>query len=328
MELRQLRYFIGVAETLSFTKAGQRLHIAQPALSRQIRHLEEEIGVALFVRNRRKVELTDAGLIFLREARAVVEQAHHAVQVTHLAQQGAHGIVRIGIASGLASKVSLVLSEHARRFPRVEVQCHDVLSTLQNEALRERKIDIGFLRPPVDESKLKSEPLFEEQFLVYLSKSDPLAKRASLRLKQVAHLPLLLYDRSLSTGVYDKTLELYERAGVVPTIVQTGTAAYEEAGTVPVASGKGIYIGVGAITGHPVIGTGIAAVPLNEPEANIQVRMAWRKNETSPPVLAFLQSVRRVFQKARQNCVSAPRMPHSNGVPQDPDRCSYRPARR
>ncbi len=298
MELRQLRYFIGVAETLSFTKAGQRLHIAQPALSRQVRQLEEEIGVALFVRNRRKVELTDAGLVFLREARAVVEQAHRAVQVTHLAQRGAYGIVRIAIASGLANKVSPVMSEHARRFPEVEVQCHDVLSTLQNEALRDRKMDVGFLRPPVDDTHLMSEPLFEEQFLVYLSQSNLLAKHAALRLKEVAHLPLLLYERSLSTGVYDKTLELYKNAGVVPTIIQTGTAVYEEAGTVPVALGKGILLGVGAVVGHPVLGSGIAAVPLDEPDAKIEVRMAWRKNETSKAVLAFLQSVRRIFKSA------------------------------
>jgi DNA-binding transcriptional LysR family regulator len=307
VELRQLRYFIGVAETLSFTKAGQRLHIAQPALSRQIRQLEEEIGVALFTRTRRKVELTDAGLVFLREARAVIEQAHHAVQVTHLAQRGAYGIVRIGIASGLVSKVSSVMSEHARRFPEVEVPCHDVLSTLQNEALRDRKIDVGFLRPPVDDTHLMSKPLFDEQFLVYLSKSNPLAKHASLRLKQVAHLPLLLYERSLSSGVYDKTLELYEKAGVVPTIVQTGTAAYEEAGTVPVASGKGIFIGVGAVVGHPVFGSGIAAVPLDEPDAKIEVRIAWRKNETSAAVLAFLQSVRRVFKATARKRIAATR---------------------
>lgn len=316
MELRQLRYFIGVAETLNFTRAGQRLHIAQPALSRQIRQLEEEIGVTLFVRNRRKVELTDAGQVFLREARAVVEKAHHAVQVTHLAQRGAYGIVRIGIASGLASKVSSVLSEHTRRFPHVEVQCHDFLSTLQNQALRDRKIDVGFLRPPVDESQLKSEALFEEQFLVYLSESDPLAKRGSLRLKQVAHLPLLLYERNLSSGVYDKTLDLYEKAGVVPTIVQTGTAAYEEAGTVPVAAGKGIFIGVGAVTSHPIFGSGIAAVPLDEPDAKIEVRMAWRKNETSAAVLAFLQSARRVFRGVRHSRVAELAIRDSQGISQ------------
>jgi DNA-binding transcriptional LysR family regulator len=308
VEFRQLRYFIGVAETLSFTKAGQRLHIAQPALSRQIRQLEDEIGVALFLRNRRKVELTDAGLVFLREARTVVEQAHHAVQVTHLAQRGAYGIVRIGLASGLASKMSPALSEHGRRFPEVELQCHDILSSLQNEALRDRKIDVGFLRPPVDDTHMKSERLFEEQFLVYLSRSSPLTGRTTLRLKDVAHLPLLLYERSVSTGVYDKTLDLYEKAGIVPTIIHTGMAAYEEAGTVPVASGKGIFIGVGAVKGHPVLGSGIAAVPLDEPNAKIEVRMAWRRNETSPAVLAFLQSVRRMFKAGGRRRLAARRV--------------------
>lgn len=295
VELRQLRYFIAVAEALSFTKAGERLHIAQPALSRQIRQLEDEIGVALFIRNRRKVELTDAGLVFLREGRVLMEQAQHAVQRTHLAQKGAYGIVRIAIGSGLASKVSAVLAEHGKRFPDVDVQCQDVLSTLQNEALKERKFDVGFLRPPVDDAHLASERLFDEQFLVYLSKSNPLASRRSLRLAQVAHMPLLVYDRESSTGVYDKVLELYENAGLAPTTINVGTAAYDEAGTLPVASGKGIFLGVGAVRGHPLYGSGIAAVPLDEPNARVEVRMAWRKNERSPAVLAFLQSVRKVF---------------------------------
>jgi len=296
VEFRQLRYFIAVAEVLSFTRAGQKLHIAQPALSRQIRQLEEEIGVQLLLRDRRRVELTDAGRAFLKEARAVVDQASHALDVVRRTARGEYGMVRIGIASGLSSQVNRVLTEHAKRCPGVELQCRDILSTLQNEALRERSIDVGFLRPPVDSSHLQSELLFKEQFLVFLKKSNPLAKRRKLRLKQIAHEPLLLNKPSVSTGVYDKALDLYKRAGITPTVIHTDTAPYEEAGTVLVTSGKGIYLGVGAVLGHPELGSGVAVVPLDEPDATIEVHAAWRKNEKSQAVLAFLNSVRRVLK--------------------------------
>jgi DNA-binding transcriptional LysR family regulator len=170
VELRQLRYFIAVAEALSFTKAAQKLHIAQPALSRQIRQLEEEIDVQLLLRDRRSVELTDAGRVFLKEAKAVINQATHALDMVRRSRRGDFGRVRIGIASGLSSQVNRALIEHAKRCPGVEVECRDILSTLQNEALRGRTIDVGFLRPPVDLRHLHSEVLFTEQFMVFLSR--------------------------------------------------------------------------------------------------------------------------------------------------------------
>lgn len=296
VELRQLRYFIAVAEELNFTKAGWKLHVAQPALSRQMRQLEEEIGIPLLVRDRRSVRLTDPGRIFLEQARAVLGKASDALDTVRRAGRGEYGRVKIGIASGLASKVKRVLEFHARHFAAVDLQCQDILSTLQNEALRAGRIDVGFLRPPVDTKYVMSEPLFEEQFLVYLSKSNPLARRRKLRLKQIAEQPLLLYERSVSTGVYDKTLDLYKRSGIVPTIVHTNMAAYEEAGTLPVASGKGIYVGVGALLSHPVHGSGIAAIPLDEPGAQVEVHVAWRKGENALAVLTFLDSVRKVFR--------------------------------
>lgn len=304
VELRQLRYFIAVSEELNFTKAGWKLHVAQPALSRQIRQLEEEVGATLLVRDHHSVKLTDAGRVFLEQARAVIGKASDALDMVRRAGRGEFGRVRIGIASGLAGKVNRVLEFHARHFANVDLQCKDILSTLQNEALRAGRIDVGFLRPPVDPKYLTSQLLFEEQFLVYLSKSNPLARRRKLRLKQIAAEPLLLYDRSVSTGVYDKTLDLYRQSGIVPKIVHTNMSAYEEAGTLPVASGKGIYLGVGALLSHPVHGSGISAVPLDEPGAQVEVHIAWRRGEGSPAVLAFLDSARKVFEpslKGRDN---------------------------
>lgn len=108
MELRHVRYFIAVAEYLNFSKAAVQLHIAQPPLSRQIRQLEEDLGVELFVRNKRHVELTKAGHVFLTEARKLVVQAGHATEAARHAQKGESGLVKVGIASGLGGIVSKI----------------------------------------------------------------------------------------------------------------------------------------------------------------------------------------------------------------------------
>lgn len=298
MELRHVRYFIAVAEYLNFSKAAQQLHIAQPPLSRQIRQLEEDLGVTLFLRNKRRVALTRAGQVFLDEARRLVVQAGHAMEAARHAQKGESGIVRIGIASGLGGVVSRAVFEHRRRLPAIEIECRDVFSSFQNEALRKGEIDIGFMRPPLDQLNLDCELLFEEEFVVVMRRTHPLAKRRVLRLKEVADEPLIIFDRSFSTGLYDKILGLYSRHGMTPHLTVTHAEAHEEAGAIMVASGKGIFMGAGAIVNRSVSGIDLVSVRLNEPEAKIEVYMAWRKNEQSTAIFSFLDSARRVLRRA------------------------------
>jgi DNA-binding transcriptional LysR family regulator len=296
VELRHVRYFLAVAEYLNFSKAAQQLHIAQPPLSRQIRQLEEDLGVALFVRNKRHVELTKAGQAFLGEARKLIVQAGHATEAARHAQKGESGVVRIGIASGLGGTVGKAVAEHCRRFPAINVECKDIFSTAQNDNLRKNEIDVGFLRPPVDQVNLNCELLFEEEFVVILPRAHRLAKRRSLRLKEVADEPLIIFDRNFSCGLYDKILGLYSRQGLTPHFTVTHVEAHEEAGAIMVASGKAIFIGAGAIVTRSVLGVELASVPLNESEAKIEVYMAWRKEEESGVIRSFLDSVRRVFR--------------------------------
>ncbi len=296
VELRHVRYFIAVAEHLNFRKAAQQLHVAQPPLSRQIRQLEEYLGVALFVRDKRKVELTKAGHVFLEEARKLIVQAGHAEDVARHAQKGEFGTVRIGIASGLGGVVSKVVFEHRRRWPGMEVECRDIFSNFQNEALRRHEIDIGFLRPPVDQVNLDCELLYEEEFVVILPKTHRLAKRRFLRLKDVADEPLIIFDRTFSSGLYDKIVGMFSRQGFTPHLIVTHVEAHEEAGAIMVASGKAIFVGAGAIVNRSVSGLELASVHLNEPEAKIEVYVAWRRSGESAAVLAFLESVRRALR--------------------------------
>jgi DNA-binding transcriptional LysR family regulator len=295
VELRHVRYFLAVAEYLNFSKAAQELHIAQPPLSRQIRQLEDDLGVALFVRNKRRVQLTKAGRVFLDEARKLVVQAGHATEAARHAQKGESGFVRIGIASGLGGVVSRVVADHFRHFPAVNIECKDVFSSSQSALLQKREIDIGFLRPPIDQINLNCELLFEEGFLVVLPQTHRLARRKSLRLKEIADEPLIIFDRNFSSGLYDKILGLYSRQGLTPHFAVTHVEAHEEAGAIMVASGRAIYIGVGALTTRSVHGIELASVRLNETEARIDVYMAWRKDEDSPAVFSFLNSTRRAL---------------------------------
>jgi len=298
MELRHLRYFIAVAEELNFTRAAKRLQIAQPPLSRQIHDLEKEVGVQLFERNSSRVFLTDAGRRFLNEARVVLQHAAQAVESARQSKNGQLGTIRLGIGKGLGDIVSRIINQYLRLFPGMEIDVKDIASGFQNEALTDRKIDVGFMRPPVDQLHLASEPLFEERFSVVLRRTSPLAKHKALRLKQLAHETLLLIDRHISSGVYDKTLELYREAGITPKVVSTETMPYEEAGAILVDSGKGFYIAVGKNPCHPSFVDRLVTLPLSDPLARIGVHIVWRKNEQSKTSLDFVKFARGMFENS------------------------------
>jgi DNA-binding transcriptional LysR family regulator len=296
VELRHVRYFIAVAECLNFSKAAQLLHIAQPPLSRQIRQLEEDLGVALFLRNKRRVALTREGQVFLEEARKLVVQAGHAMEAARQAQNAKSAIVRIGIPSRLGGVISKAVFEHNKLFPAIDIECRDICSSLQNEALRKSEIDIGLFRPPIDHVNLDCELLLEEEFVVVLPRKHHLANRKFVRLKDIANEPLIIFDRSFSSWLYEKILGLYSKQGLTSHLTVTHVESNEE-GTSMVASGKAILMGVGAVAGRSSSGANLVSVRLNEPEAKIELYLAWRKNEQSTEVFSFLDTARRILRE-------------------------------
>jgi len=165
---------------------------------------------------------------FLEEARKLIVQAGHAAEAARHAQKGESGVVKIGIASGLGGIAGRAVADLCRRLPAINVECKDIFSTIQNEALHKSEIDVGFLRPPVDQVRLNCELLLEEEFVVILAKSHPLAKRKFLRLKDVADEPLLIFERSFSSGLYDKVLGLYAKQGLTPHFMVTHVEPHEE----------------------------------------------------------------------------------------------------
>jgi len=293
MELRQLHYFIAVAEALNFRKAAERLHITQPSVSRKVRQLEDELGVTLLIRDRKQVHLTDAGRLVLHKAKALLAEAAALAQSVHRTDPGESGSLKVGVGIPLAQSIRGLVTAFARRFPGVDVQYQDVVfPATQNRALRKAEIDVGIFWPPIDHARLDSEPLFEERFWVVLPNSHPLAKRRKLRLKELAGQLLLLPNQTSS--VNHKVLQMCRDAGLILKTKGT-TAVPHEAGAALVASGKGIYVLAGTPLKFPSFGSGIAVVPLDEP-STIEVYIAWRKRETSAAVLNFLATARRVFR--------------------------------
>ncbi len=297
MELRQLRYFVTVAELLHFTRAAHKLRIAQPPLSRQIQALEKELGVQLLVRSSGKVSLTQSGAIFLEEARAVLKRAEQAIESARAASNGERGIVRMGIGMGLGSSVSRVINAHLALYPNVELDVVNIPSGYQSEALGTRAIDVGFMRPPVDESRIASTKIFSERLSVVMRKSSSLARHRQLTLRQIAHEPLLLIARSVSSGVYDTTLALFRERGLEPKVIQTESTPLDEAGAILVASGKGVYIAMGPDVVHPSFADRLAVVPLAEREAFVEAHVAWRRNEGARAVLDFVAFTKQFFKQ-------------------------------
>lgn len=291
-----MRYFIAVAEMLHFTKAARSLHVAQPPLSRQIRALEEELGVQLLERNSSRVLLTRAGSIFLEEARAIVQRVAEAARIAKDANAGRAGTVRLGIGLGLGDTVSRVMNRHLQKYPEVEIDVVNLPSGYQSEALIARRIDVGFLRPPLDTVHLHSRRIVKERLSVVLRASSPLAMHKRLSLKQIAKEPLLLISREISPGVYEKTLDLYRKARLVPKIIQTETTPLDEAGAILVDSGRGVYIAVGSHPCHPSFAARLAVIPLAETTATVEAHVAWRKAERAKPVLNFVEFTREIFE--------------------------------
>jgi DNA-binding transcriptional LysR family regulator len=305
MDLRHLKAFAAIAESRSFSKAARRLHLSQPPLSRHIRQLEEEVGLKLFVRTTSGVELTEEGAALLEKARAVLAEAAGFLEAARRARSQATITLRVGMARGLCEVVNRIRLNFAARCPDVVMEGTDMTSSSQYTALREKTIDVGIVRHVADDPCVQCEPLFEERFVAVVSECSPLARRKSVRLKQLASEPLLLHNREWAALSYDKILGLYAAAGVTPNVVTLEAEPGEQASMLAVASGKGVCLALrSALTRSYVRVTGVAAVPLDEPDAALQVQVAWRRNDRTRPVLEFLRSAREVFPAQRNEAES------------------------
>ncbi len=223
MELRHLRYFVAVADALSFTKGAQKLHLAQPSLTRQIKDLEEEIGVRLLNRSKRQVGLTDEGKSFLADAKRVL--AHSAEIVESVQRLRDHEIAALNIgyvANLFPALLPATLVPFQRKFPTVAINLFDMTYAEQFRALEENKIDLGFVgsRQPIEERGLQLRCIASDKTVAALPKGDRLAKKAVIKLKDLRPMFFIGMSEASYPGYRDWLTATCQRAGFVPKVLQ------------------------------------------------------------------------------------------------------------
>ena len=299
MEIHQLREFAAIAETGSFSKAARRLRIAQPPLSRHIRQLEDELGIKLFVRTATGVQITREGAMLLQQARTVLDDASALVDLATRARDGLASTLRVAMAPGLCEVVNRIRIHLVKSVPQLSIEGTDMSSAQQYAALRRRLVDVGLLRHLSNDAEIEAEPLFAERFVVLVSETHPLAKKRTLKLKQLASEPLLLQDREWAALAHDKILSMYAAAGVMPNVATREATPGNQASMLAVASGEAICLSSsGSFSRSYVPLNGLAAIPLEEPNAELYVQVAWRKGETSTLLCDFLKAARQLFHRA------------------------------
>src|SRR6266478_1475742 len=252
MELRQIRSFLSIAETLHFGRTAEMIHLSQPALSLQIRALEDEIGVRLFERNRRKTALTAAGVAFREDATGALLRLDQAVHKAKLAAKGKLGVLRTGFISTAGNEIVPTIIRQFRGLnAEVEFSLRNILTTDQIQMLEAGSLDIGFLRLPIGgHSELEVVTVHREPFMLVVPSSHKLAKRKRVRLREAAGQDFVMYERTYAPGFHDSIFGILRDAGIVPNVSQT-------AGEIPtlialVDSGMGITILPASAVKHSV----------------------------------------------------------------------------
>lgn len=241
MEIRQLRYFLAVAEELSFGRAAERLLMSQPPLSRQIQQLEQELGVELFHRTKRKVELTAAGTAFLPEVRQVLTQAETAIQVAQRASRGEIGRLVVGFeASSTYDVIPASLKQYRESFPDVDLEVYGMTTEEQFDALLKKRIDLGFMVSPVKDERFNIETILEEPLTVALPEHHPLTTQDQVQIQDLEHEPFITFQRNRGCGLYDRTIVACQQANFSPIIVQEADEMQVILGFV--AAGMGIAL--------------------------------------------------------------------------------------
>jgi DNA-binding transcriptional LysR family regulator len=252
MELRQIRSFLSIAETLHFGRTAELIHLSQPALSLQIRALEEEVGVRLLERNRRKTTLTAAGIAFRDDATAALSQLDQAIRKSRLAASGKLGLLRIGFVSTAGIEIVPNIVRQFRELnPEVGFSLRNILTAEQVRMLETGALDIGFLRVPiVEHSTLDVVTVHREPFVLVVPSSHKLAKRKRVRLREVAGQDFVMYERTYAPGFQDLIFGILRGARIAPNVTQTAVE-------IPmlislVASGMGITILPASAVTHSV----------------------------------------------------------------------------
>jgi DNA-binding transcriptional LysR family regulator len=289
VELRHLRYFVAVAEELHFGRAAQRLHIVQPALSKQIASLENEIGVQLFERTRRRVTITGAGRVLYEEVRVILQRIERAVETAQMTAAGQVGSLDLGfIGPAMWSVLPRLLESHHRRLPDVRFRLSELSSAAQIASLRDGTLDAGFVRLPLHEfDDVEFTVVLREPFVVTLPEAHPAASVESVDLADLAAEPFIFVPRRVEPGFHDRCIALCQSYGFSPSIVEEGTGPTAICGMV--ATGLGITLSPASILNAPW--PGVVFRELSRPGLELELAVATRREEHSAALRGFLDTV-------------------------------------
>lgn len=290
MDIRKMRYFITVAEELNFSRAAERLMMAQPPLSQEIRKLEEELGVQLFHRTKRMVELTDAGKIFLEGARQTLLQVDRTIKETQLADEGKIGHLIIGFVDSTETVID-ILKKFRERFPRIQLILREMTTDQQIKALYEKQIHIGFIRSKQNNEILVSEVCSEECLKLVLHEEHSLVSLRNISIKSLVDEPFILFPRHFGTNFYDLIISYFWEHGVSLNIVQEAIQMQTIVNLV--AAGMGNSVVPSSVESYKKSGVMYKDIQENTPKINLYV--GWRQDEKSVVLENFLTVVREVY---------------------------------
>jgi DNA-binding transcriptional LysR family regulator len=293
VQTRRLRSFVALAQELHFSRTAARLHIAQQALSKQIRELEEAVGAQLLERSTRKVELTPAGAAFLEAAVATLAAFDDGVEAARRLARGEAGTLRVGYVVGGALELSRpILEEFARRHPRVELELREYRHDDRSAGLGVGSADVAILRPPISAPGVALETLFVEPLLVALPVGHRLAPRASVSVRELVDEPIAVGESQDVAAERFWTLDAYREPGAPRRIVHAHSVT-EELSLVSAGVACTITSAASArYTPHP----SVRYVPI-EDGPGAEVALAWRTDARGALVERFLDAARAVRER-------------------------------
>jgi len=287
MELRHLRYFVAVAEEMNFSRAAQRLYIAQPPLSNQIKQLEEELGVKLFDRRRGGVRLTEAGQLLLEEARQVLVQLDQTTRMVGRVGSGKVGRLTLGFVPSASNNIlPRFLQAFREDFPDVELYLHEMNPDQLVDRLHDKRIDVAFFYLPFEDSTLDFKPVLREPLVVALPESHPLAAQPEVDLQALSEEPFILHARyQMMDGLYSQVMEVCRQAGFIPRAVQKEVWLMQT--IVGLVAGD---IGVALVPAslRNLHRSGVVYKEVGSLSPTVEMGVVWRRGDTSAVLGAFL----------------------------------------
>ncbi|WP_299690859.1 LysR family transcriptional regulator [uncultured Tateyamaria sp.] len=284
-DLRLVRYFVATAEDLHFRRAADRLGIAQPALSRAIQALETELGVALFIRSNRNVQITPAGRAFLGRAYEILSLMERATEEVRSAHDGRIGSLRIGYTDfAIAGPLPTLLKDFQERQPQITLKPQHGVTLTQMHRLAEGKLDIGFVTGPVSKDGYDQHPVQSERFVCVCADSHPFAERDAICLADLADEDFVHGNSTDWQHFYDYLIPLCRRAGFVPRIVQE---AFNTAGILGLVScGMGVTVLTEDVCS--ALAPGLVVVPIEDVTERLITSAIWRRDHVVGPTRHFV----------------------------------------